>query len=35
LPKDVLVYTSDEFDDWKDVPGSLSYNVIHEGKRYV
>ncbi|MDQ6995095.1 MAG: nucleotidyltransferase domain-containing protein [Mariprofundaceae bacterium] len=30
-PKDVLVYTPDEFRAWKQVPGSLCYNVLHEG----
>ncbi len=34
-PKDVLVYTPEEFSRWKHVPGALCYNVIHEGIELV
>lgn len=31
VPKDVLVYRSDEFQDWQKVVGSLCYRVKMEG----
>jgi len=34
-PKDVLVYTPDEFQRWQLVPGALCYNVVHEGVKVL
>jgi len=31
VPKDILVYRYDEFQDWKKVVGSLCYRVKEEG----
>jgi len=33
VPKDILVYRSDEFQDWQKVVGSLCYRVKTEGVR--
>jgi predicted nucleotidyltransferase len=33
IPKDVLVYTKDEFDSRKNEKSSLSYKVLLEGKK--
>lgn len=32
VPKDILVYTEEELDRWKDVPMSFVSNIITEGK---
>jgi predicted nucleotidyltransferase len=32
IPKDILVYTEEELDRWKDVPMSFVSNIISEGK---
>lgn len=32
--KDILVYTPEEFDEWKDVEGSLCHRVASEGVCY-
>ncbi len=34
-PKDILVYTQQEFDEWKDVEGSLCHRIASEGVCYV
>jgi len=31
VPKDILVYRYDEFQDWQKVVGSLCYRVKEEG----
>ena len=33
VPKDILVYRNDEFQDWQKVVGSLCYRVKMEGVR--
>jgi len=35
VPKDILVYTPQEFDVWKDVKGSLCHRIASEGHCYV
>ncbi len=35
VPKDILVYTPQEFDAWKDVKGSLCHRIASEGLCYV
>lgn len=35
VAKDIVVYTPEEFSQWQHVKGSLCYNVVHEGVRYV
>ncbi len=32
LPMDILVYTPEEFDRYRSVPGSLTHTVTHEGR---
>ena len=32
IPKDILVYTEEELDRWKNVPMSFASNIINEGK---
>ena len=32
IPMDILVYTPEEFEQFQDVPGSLSYTIAHEGE---
>jgi predicted nucleotidyltransferase len=31
IPKDIVIYDTDEFNDWQDVVGALCYKVKKEG----
>jgi len=35
FPKDILVYTPEEFDRWRNVPGALCYEVLSKGVEVV
>lgn len=35
VPKDILVYTPQEFDEWKGVEGSLCHCIVSEGHCYA
>jgi len=35
VAKDIVVYTPDEFERWRDVEGALCHNVATKGIRYV
>jgi uncharacterized protein len=32
IPKDILFYTKEEVEEWKNTPNSFIYNVLEEGK---
>ena len=35
VAKDIVVYTAEEFAHWRKIEGSLCYNVVQSGVRYV
>jgi len=35
VAKDIVVYTPEEFAHWCEIEGSLCYNIIQNGVRYV
>ncbi|MDQ6988892.1 MAG: nucleotidyltransferase domain-containing protein [Mariprofundaceae bacterium] len=35
VAKDIVVYTPEEFAHWRKIEGSLCYNIVQKGVRYV